>query len=229
MEGLLIALAQAEPTPSPPSSPSPNALTIPTCANNEQQPILEVNMVNVRTPTPSIHQDHPTPTTTLGSTPHFQPNHSTENANSTQQTPTSTPSTLWNQVSTATACGDPNSAMQGTNRSPLDRFTNAIMPDIQNAYPTAVFNGINLDCLDEWAQYKGFKLLAILFKNDARIIDKYDGICTRIFAAIMDITQLWEIGVTAPVPNNTLDKPKIVPTMFLIYNLTSTNNELLLA
>jgi len=37
--------------------------------------------------------------------------------------------------------------------------------DIQDAYPTAVFNGINLDCLDEWVQYKGFELLAIPFET----------------------------------------------------------------
>ena len=59
-------------------------------------------------------------------------------------------------------------------RSPLDRFTDAPMPNIQDAYPTAVFNGIDLDCLNEWVQYKGAKLLAIPFKNDAYSLDKHD-------------------------------------------------------
>jgi hypothetical protein len=103
------------------------------------------------------------------------------------------------------------------------------MPEIQDAYPTAIFNGIDLDCLDKWVQYKGFKLLAIPFENDARALEKHDNIHAKIFAAAAEITQSQEVGVAAPLPSQEANNTKAVPTAFLIYNLTSENHDLLLA
>jgi hypothetical protein len=103
------------------------------------------------------------------------------------------------------------------------------MPDIQDAYPTAVFNGIDLDCLDEWVQYKGHKLLAIPFKNEARSLEKHDSIHAKIFAATAEITQSWEVGVAAPVPSKNINSTKAAPTIFLIYNLMLADHDLLYA
>ncbi len=142
---------------------------------------------------------------TLCSNPTFVIQHN-ENASGTQLTPSSTPSTLRNWVLAATAHGDSNTATHKPNRSLLNRFTTVVMPDIQDAYPTAVFKGINLDCLD-----------------------KHDSIYAKILRATVDITQLQEVRVAAPVPNEDKNKPKVVPTTFLIYNLTLANDNFLLA
>jgi len=103
------------------------------------------------------------------------------------------------------------------------------MPDIQDAYPTAVFNGIDLDCLDKWVQYKGHKLLAIPFENKARSLEKHDSIRAKIFAATAEITQSREVGIAAPVPSKDINSTKAAPTTFLIYNLTLADHDLLYA
>jgi hypothetical protein len=152
------------------------------------------------------------------------------NINGTQHTPSSTPSALWDRVLAATARGDPDSATRGVTRTPLDKFTNTTMPNIQDAYPTAIFNGIDLDCLDAWVQYKGSKLLAIPFETEAQCFpEKHDSIRSRIFAAAAEITQSREVGVAAPTPSKDTNKPKGTPTAFLIYNLTLENYDFLLA
>jgi hypothetical protein len=91
-----------------------------------------------------------------------------------------------------------------------------------------VFNGIDLDCLYEWVQYKGAKLLAIPFKNDAHSLDKHDSIHAKLFAAAVEITQLHEVGVAAPTPSKDANKSKVTPTAFLIYNLTPLNYDFML-
>jgi hypothetical protein len=106
---------------------------------------------------------------------------------------------------------------------------NATMPAIQDAYPTAIFNRIDLDCLNEWVQYKGFKLLAIPFKNEACTLDKHNTICAKIFVATIEITQSREVGIAAPIPSKEANNAKTTPTAFLIYNLMLANHNILYA
>jgi hypothetical protein len=228
-----MTLARTEPSPSPPGSPSPNVPSNTTQLQLlEQQAIPEITMAEAGVPSPFNQPNYTSAEPLVESTPRSHPVNSLytdENSTGTQVTPASTPSALRSRVLAATARGDPDSATRGAARSPLDKFTNAIMPEIQDAYPTAVFNGIDLDCLDKWVQYKGFKLLAIPFENDARALEKHDNIRAKIFAAAAEITQSREVGVAAPLPSQEANNTKAVPTAFLIYNLTSENHDLLLA
>lgn len=111
---------------------------------------------------------------------------------------------------------------------PLDRFTNAEMPQVYDAYPNAAFEYINREVLGVWERYPGSKLIAIPFDNEVKDHTKHKGIRTRIFAAAANITRSQTIAVAAPTPNEKARKNHATPKTFLIYKMDESQRETLL-
>ena len=204
-------------TPTPPSSPSPQtalkAPSKPLWSDHESPntPTMEVD--DLMMAQPRIHRD-PDPITRA--TP--------EDATPSQETP------LAPLRSIVTTNRD-HANLAGTRSiswDPLDKYTRATMPKINDAHPTAIFDLIDLSVIDEWDSYPDGKLAAIPFGSEVRNIALHDDIRNRIFIAAAEITKAQQIFVSGPRLNAHVREIKRYPSTFLIYDLSELQRGTLL-
>lgn len=111
---------------------------------------------------------------------------------------------------------------------PLDKFTNAEMPQVYDAHPNAAFEFIDREVIGVWERYPGGKLIAIPFDSEVKDHAKHKAIRTRIFAAAANITRTQTIAVAAPTPNEKARRSRATPMTFLIYKMDDAQRETLL-
>ena len=111
---------------------------------------------------------------------------------------------------------------------PLDKYTRAMMPKINDAHPTAIFDLIDLSVIDEWDSYPEGKLAAIPFGSEVRNVDLHDDIRNRIFIAAAEITKAQQISVSGPRPSAHARETRRYPSTFLIYDLSELQRRTLL-
>ena len=107
----------------------------------------------------------------------------------------------------------------------LDKFTKAEMPPIHYAHPTTIFDNIDINLIDDWVKLPKGKLLAQPFGADARNLKQHPRIKTLLFAAIVEITNSHDVGVSAPRPKANSYR---TPFSFLIYNISEQQAQILL-
>lgn len=119
------------------------------------------------------------------------------------------------------------SANTMASKDPIDKYTKmpAKKPEIHYRHPTAAFDNIDIDQICSWENRPGGKLLAHSFGHEVRNPEKHPEIKRKVFAAIVEITQSNNVGFYAPKPGAS---PREMPTVFLIYNLTEMQRQILL-
>ena len=214
-------------SPSPPSSPSPIRAT----TNNTQQapdpftPTEDITMADTPKPQPKK-----LPTLAL-----FTNRHPLTSSHSEGEIPItraslphhSQPSSLKARLQAAAERVITNPSTKGSLRNPLDKYTKAIMPHVQDAHPTSAMDYLDLDLAGEWENHPGGKLLAIPFDTEVHDIESHSSIRSRLFAAVADITQSDHVSVSAPKQSTDAIKARRPPSSFLIYNLTDDHCSLL--
>ena len=113
----------------------------------------------------------------------------------------------------------------GPSRNPLEKYTKVILPTtrVHDPFPTALYDNIDFQLLSDWESCEGEKVLIHTFDNIAVDIQDHATVRNTILSAVEDITQADHISVSAPVP---IGKP--IPTTFLVYGLTPTQQKTLL-
>lgn len=104
---------------------------------------------------------------------------------------------------------------------PLENYTNAIMPKVQDIHQTTPFQYIHLNLISAWENLAGEKLLIIPFSNAAQEPKLHNALKNRILYVVTEITNSQGMGVSAPSPNADTAKAKHYPLSFLVYNLTT--------
>lgn len=117
---------------------------------------------------------------------------------------------------------------RNTPANPLDKYTNAPMPSVNNAHPTAIFDRIDLSMIDTWDSLPEGKLATIPFGNEVTDISRHDNIQMRIFKVAAEITQGQQVSVSGPGPNTNARESGQPPSTFLIYNLSELQHRTLL-
>jgi hypothetical protein len=79
-----------------------------------------------------------------------------------------------------------------------------------------------------WDTYPDYKLIAIPFGFDVRQHTNHDKIQNSILAAVVEITDTQEAGVSAPAPDKVITKHDDTPRSFLIHSLTKPHYQMLL-
>jgi hypothetical protein len=120
-----------------------------------------------------------------------------------------------------------NPSTKGSIRNPLDKYTKANMPHIQDAHPTSAMDYLDLNLTGEWENHPRGKLLVIPFDTEVLDIKTHTSIRSCLFAAVADITQSDLVSVSAPKQSAEAMKVKRTPSSFLIYNLTNEHCALL--
>ena len=110
-------------------------------------------------------------------------------------------------------------------RDPLDKYTKAEMPTINYAHPTAIFDHLDVNVVDDWENLPKGKLLAQPFGRDTQNIEKHSHLKALLFAAIVEITKSHDVSVVAPKPK---PNSKRTPYSFLVYNVSEEQAQLLL-
>src|SRR6266404_431639 len=116
----------------------------------------------------------------------------------------------------------------GTLRNPIDKYTKGVMPKVQVSDPMAALNYIDLDLIMEWEKVNGEKLLAHPFNTEVQQSENHNLIKARILSAVVEITSGAEIEVSSPIPSTEAKCVGCTPSAFLIYNLSTTQVNLLL-
>lgn len=111
---------------------------------------------------------------------------------------------------------------------PLDKYTKAQMPKIYDGHPTDIFSLIDPKVVDEWDSRPACKLFALPFGIEARNRSRHNSIRACIFAAVAEITQSQQMGISAPKPSKQAKRLNYTPSAFLIYNLTEAQRRTLL-
>lgn len=117
----------------------------------------------------------------------------------------------FNQIAEAVSLRQQVKPKHAQIRDPLEKYTKGIMLTIHDAHPGSEYVDFEQDTIDEWRNYKGEKLLAIPFENNARLPRYHHAIRNQIFAAIREITQSKDFGVASPVleiEDQTQNQPK---------------------
>ena len=197
-------------TPSPLASPTPHG-------RNTQHP----GVLGAQLPTQNIFQME----VDDSNLPAYPPPHAPatdNNAQPEERDNYAPPADLRSILTAATAYWNStsNRDTRSMPRNPLNKYTDAIMPKVHTAHPTAVFDHVDHDQVDEWVARPGTKLLAIPFGTEVRSPDRHTNISGRILAAAAEITQSQRLGVAAPKANETATQSNQTPISFLIYNLT---------
>ena len=115
--------------------------------------------------------------------------------------------------------------VQPTIRSPLDKYTKALMPPIHYSHPTAILDHLDVNLVGDWENLPKGKLLAQPFGPDARSIDKHPHLKALLFAAVVEITDSHDVSVCAPKAKANSYR---TPFSFLIYNITEQQAQTLL-
>jgi hypothetical protein len=117
---------------------------------------------------------------------------------------------------------------RGPTRDPLDKYTKAPMPSIQDAHPASLYNRIDHTTIGKWITLPKSKLLAIPFDIETNNLKMHENIRNRILAAVAEITVSKCVGVVAPTPSEEALSSRRYPSTFLIYNLSEMHQRILL-
>ena len=218
-------------SPSPPASPSP--------AGKTSQEVTSPLLLGPRPPTPTQQ-----PSGMVVDGPITPPLSTPEQVNLLLSQPYQNPGPGAPEAHQAAAAGNQATPLQALldeeqeqeahensreiSRDPLDKFTDAVMPKVYEAHPTANLEFIDRDLIGVWERYPGWKLIAIPFGSEAKEQSRHRSIRTRIFAAAAEITRSQTIAVAAPAPNERARKEQATPITFLIYKLDEEQHETLL-
>ncbi|KAF8504354.1 hypothetical protein F5888DRAFT_1655080 [Russula emetica] len=124
-----------------------------------------------------------------------------------------------------------NNTKKRTHREATDGESNNIqpaapqLPEVHYSHPMATYHNIDIDLIGSWENRPGEKLVVHPFGQEVRMPDLQPEVKRRVFAALVEITQSSNIGFYAPKPGTS---PHNTPTVFLIYNLTETQSQILL-
>ena len=114
-------------------------------------------------------------------------------------------------------------------KTPLDKYLGGEMPIVHDLYPGMVYHNMEQEIIDAWDTYPTYKLIAIPFSLEVRQHLKHDKIQSCILAAVADITQSEEAGISAPAPFDTvITRRDDTPRSFLIHSLSKAHYQLLL-
>lgn len=105
-------------------------------------------------------------------------------------------------------------------RRPIDKYTLGPMPEIHDRCPTAVLKHVDIRLAREWLNFAEGKVLAIPFGNEAKDPTLLNYVKNRIFTAASEITQSLDVCVSAPRPSPRAEEEGESPLAFCIYNLT---------
>lgn len=210
-----LTASMEEDSPSPPFSPTP------------RKPSAVLSALDFQ-PLPnhlSPSEDQVIATPTLSSLPvPLEPGTSTLSTDNSLVAP---PSALIARL-TAAAARETSDDRRGPSHNPLDKYTDAKMPLVQDAYPTSILDHIDIHLVAKWESCPGEKLLAQPFDSTAQSLDLLNGARNRIFAAVTEISQSKAVGVAAPIPSENAIKTRRTPSAFLIYNLSTQQRDILL-
>jgi len=136
-------------------------------------------------------------------------------------------SSLRERLLAARERGNKVNANTNATKDPIEKYTKqpAKKIEIHYSHPTAAFDNIDIDQVCSWESRPGGKLLAHPFGHEVRTPELQSEIKRKVFAAIVEITQSNHIGFYAPKPGAS---PRETPTVFLIYNLTEMQRQILL-
>jgi hypothetical protein len=150
-------------------------------------------------------------------------------AGSDQKSPFANTLSLKERLLAAQERGNKVSTNTNTNtaKDPIEKYTPqpAKKPEIHYSHPTAAFDNIDIDQVCSWENLPGVKLLAHPFGHEVRTPELQPDIKMKVFSAIVEITQSNKIGFYAPKRGAS---PRETPTVFLIYNLTEPQRQILL-
>jgi hypothetical protein len=215
-------------TPGAPPSPSPNA------SHDFRMLQMDMNNSEITTETnedltmeyedPQATQEQSPPQHNLPHTPEPYREGLEEEDNFTNHFHTS----LEDRMAAAVTTGIIPITGLRLHRNPLDKYTLGPMPTVHIAHPTAVLDLIDLKTIEMWVKYKPEKLLAIPFDSVVDNKNQRNMIAGKIFAAITEITGSRELSVATPEPNDEAKNTNNMPVTFLVYNLTTTQQKLLL-
>ena len=110
-------------------------------------------------------------------------------------------------------------------RNLLDKYTNADMPPIHYAHPTAILDHLDVNLANDWENLPKGKLLVQPFGPDAKNVAKHSMIKTLLFAAIVEITNSRDVSVIALKQKTSSYK---TPFSFLVYNISDQQAHTLL-
>jgi hypothetical protein len=102
----------------------------------------------------------------------------------------------------------------------MEKYTDAAMPKVHDAYPLVHFELLSNKVIDEWDTFPGLKLAAIPFGTKTRDTFSYNSIRQSIFSAVQEITKAEKLGVSAPEPNSHAARMRESPITFLISDLS---------
>lgn len=80
----------------------------------------------------------------------------------------------------------------------------------------------------EWENHKESKLLAQPFNSSRQNLNTHEAIKELIFTAALEITKSVSIEVSNPLPSLEALRARCYPLVFLIYNLTDDQAQLML-
>ena len=110
-------------------------------------------------------------------------------------------------------------------RDPLEKYTEAVMLKIHDAYPLAALSSIDYKQANSWGTEKEGKLLAQPFERSVLDPKNHSMIQLLILAAVVEIMKATKTTMGKLAMRTTSRK---VPTTFLIYNLTEAQKTTLL-
>jgi hypothetical protein len=185
-------------------------------------------------PMPLVDQSPPTVTHIVTPAPPRSPQQLRSPATATQTTPQSNHHAPITNAASMRAHLEKvsltNSQLLGHSpaRNPLDKYTPGLLPDVQDASPTAIFKNIDLDCISEWEDIEGKKLLAIPFDTPQCTPEWHSAMAGKILTAVAKITKAQEVDICEPRPSKEATKVRCTPIAFLIHCLLSQQVEILM-
>ena len=189
-----------------PVSPSPNG-----SISQSQIDMLTALRDQPMTSTPCAPPHNNAPVTPAGTDP-----------NTSLTTPTKT---LRDRILEAEERGGPLGNIHSNIRSPLDKYTNALMPPIHYTHPTAILDYLDINQVGDWENLPKGKLLAQPFGPDARTAEKHLQLKTLLFAAVVEITGSRDLSVITPRAKANSYR---TPFSFLIYNISEQQAQTLI-
>jgi hypothetical protein len=105
----------------------------------------------------------------------------------------------------------------------LNKYTKSTMPPIHDAFPTALYEHVDLQLLDIWERCADEKLLIQPFDKPPVETQALNDLRSAILTAIKEITKAEHLAVSASTPRG--KQPCIT---FLIYNLGKEHKKILL-
>jgi hypothetical protein len=221
---------RASPSPSPPPSPSPHRT--PTSNRLVNPTLTGTHDAMVEDP-PANHPERGPPLSAPQALARPRPLHATRSEGDIPiiRAPLPThcpPPSLEARLKAAAERNATPNLNGGLPREPIDKYTNADMPSVHDAHPTAILDHIDIELVGQWEKYAAGKLLALPFDREIRDPKLHSLVKEKIFTAVTEITKSREIGVSAPLRSQEAEEHNQFPSAFLIYSLTEAQCDLLL-